>query len=154
MENGMYSFDDFYNTKVGEVGIMAQRANSAVESQKNSLDQLKNVRESISGVSLDEEATKMIEYQKSYEASARMIKEMEQGVADKVLSILPSLGGTVSKINVEEKRKLQEVHENARIIGGESDTKNVASSSENKVGRNDPCPCGSGKKYKKCHGAQ
>ncbi|MDZ7268530.1 MAG: preprotein translocase subunit SecA [candidate division KSB1 bacterium] len=25
---------------------------------------------------------------------------------------------------------------------------------EQKVGRNDPCPCGSGKKYKKCHGAQ
>jgi preprotein translocase subunit SecA len=25
--------------------------------------------------------------------------------------------------------------------------------SEEKVGRNDPCPCGSGKKYKKCHGA-
>jgi len=23
-----------------------------------------------------------------------------------------------------------------------------------KVGRNDPCPCGSGKKFKKCHGAQ
>ena len=23
----------------------------------------------------------------------------------------------------------------------------------NRVGRNDPCPCGSGKKYKKCHGA-
>jgi len=23
-----------------------------------------------------------------------------------------------------------------------------------KVGRNDPCPCGSGKKYKKCHGSQ
>jgi len=24
---------------------------------------------------------------------------------------------------------------------------------EKKVGRNEPCPCGSGKKYKKCHGA-
>ena len=24
---------------------------------------------------------------------------------------------------------------------------------EDSVGRNDPCPCGSGKKYKKCHGA-
>jgi hypothetical protein len=23
-----------------------------------------------------------------------------------------------------------------------------------KVGRNEPCPCGSGKKYKKCHGAE
>jgi preprotein translocase subunit SecA len=21
-----------------------------------------------------------------------------------------------------------------------------------KIGRNEPCPCGSGKKYKKCHG--
>jgi uncharacterized protein YecA (UPF0149 family) len=25
-------------------------------------------------------------------------------------------------------------------------------SGETKVGRNDPCPCGSGKKYKNCHG--
>lgn len=25
--------------------------------------------------------------------------------------------------------------------------------SEVRIGRNDPCPCGSGKKYKKCHGA-
>jgi preprotein translocase subunit SecA len=24
---------------------------------------------------------------------------------------------------------------------------------EQKIGRNDPCPCGSGKKYKNCHGA-
>jgi len=23
---------------------------------------------------------------------------------------------------------------------------------EQKIGRNDPCPCGSGKKYKNCHG--
>ena len=29
----------------------------------------------------------------------------------------------------------------------------MAESSTDKVGRNDPCPCGSGKKYKKCHGA-
>ncbi len=28
----------------------------------------------------------------------------------------------------------------------------VAVSAEHKIGRNDPCPCGSGKKYKKCHG--
>jgi preprotein translocase subunit SecA len=26
-------------------------------------------------------------------------------------------------------------------------------SDEDRVGRNDPCPCGSGKKYKRCHGA-
>jgi uncharacterized protein YecA (UPF0149 family) len=28
-----------------------------------------------------------------------------------------------------------------------------AVSKDAKIGRNDPCPCGSGKKYKKCHGA-
>ncbi|MBV9690575.1 MAG: SEC-C domain-containing protein [Ktedonobacteraceae bacterium] len=29
----------------------------------------------------------------------------------------------------------------------------TSTSAIQKVGRNDPCPCGSGKKYKKCHGA-
>ena len=29
----------------------------------------------------------------------------------------------------------------------------VKDDSGEKIGRNDPCPCGSGKKYKKCHGA-
>ncbi|HEV3479590.1 MAG TPA: SEC-C metal-binding domain-containing protein, partial [Gaiellaceae bacterium] len=32
-------------------------------------------------------------------------------------------------------------------------TKQRVASEWDKVGRNDPCPCGSGKKYKKCHGA-
>jgi hypothetical protein len=36
--------------------------------------------------------------------------------------------------------------------GGSSSTTVVKSQREN-VGRNDPCWCGSGKKYKKCHGA-
>jgi preprotein translocase subunit SecA len=37
---------------------------------------------------------------------------------------------------------------------GEGDGKAPVRRNEPKVGRNDPCPCGSGKKYKKCHGAQ
>jgi preprotein translocase subunit SecA len=36
--------------------------------------------------------------------------------------------------------------------GGDDAIKTVKRE-EPKVGRNDPCPCGSGKKYKKCHGA-
>jgi preprotein translocase subunit SecA len=36
--------------------------------------------------------------------------------------------------------------------GGDGEARPVRRS-EPKVGRNDPCPCGSGKKYKKCHGA-
>ncbi|CAN5880932.1 preprotein translocase subunit SecA [soil metagenome] len=37
-------------------------------------------------------------------------------------------------------------------VGGD-DTIKQSKRDEPKVGRNDPCPCGSGKKYKKCHGA-
>ena len=37
--------------------------------------------------------------------------------------------------------------------GGSVATKQRVASEFDKVGRNDPCPCGSGKKYKKCHGA-
>ena len=37
--------------------------------------------------------------------------------------------------------------------GGDAEPKPMRRT-EPKVGRNDPCPCGSGKKYKKCHGAQ
>jgi preprotein translocase subunit SecA len=40
----------------------------------------------------------------------------------------------------------------ARVGGDDADIRTVRRE-EPKVGRNDPCPCGSGKKYKKCHGA-
>ena len=40
----------------------------------------------------------------------------------------------------------------ARVGGDDADVKTVRHEGP-KVGRNDPCPCGSGKKYKKCHGA-
>jgi preprotein translocase subunit SecA len=38
-------------------------------------------------------------------------------------------------------------------VGGDDATPKTVRRDERKVGRNDPCPCGSGKKYKKCHGA-
>jgi preprotein translocase subunit SecA len=38
-------------------------------------------------------------------------------------------------------------------VGGDDAPVSTVRRDEPKVGRNDPCPCGSGKKYKKCHGA-
>lgn len=86
MGDGKYNFDDFYNAKVNEIGILTQRANSEFENQKNTLEQLQNIRESISGVSIDEEAAKLIEYQKSYEASARLIKTADE-MLDTILNL-------------------------------------------------------------------
>jgi preprotein translocase subunit SecA len=51
-----------------------------------------------------------------------------------------------------ERRKRREL-EQARMAGGNGNTSpQQVVRGQAKVGRNDPCPCGSGKKYKKCHG--
>ena len=51
-----------------------------------------------------------------------------------------------------QRRKRREAAE-LRFSGGEAMAKPKTVVRGQKVGRNDPCPCGSGKKYKKCHGA-
>lgn len=86
MEDGTASFDDFYSSTVGEVGIVTNKVNKAYESQSDILKQLNNIRESISGVSLDEETTKMIEFQKSFDASARLIRTADE-MMDTVLNL-------------------------------------------------------------------
>jgi preprotein translocase subunit SecA len=51
------------------------------------------------------------------------------------------------------RRKRREL-EQARMAGaGDVQPVQQVVRGQEKVGRNDPCPCGSGKKYKKCHGA-
>ncbi len=86
MDGDTSTYDDYYNSIVGRIGIEAQRSNSAQQSQTDILTQLKNVRESISGVSLDEEATKMIEFQKAFDASARLVRTADE-MMDTVLNL-------------------------------------------------------------------
>ncbi len=86
MGQGESNFDEYYGSMVGEVGVQTSRANADLSSQSGLVSQLKNIRESISGVSLDEETTKLIEYQKGFEASARLIKASDE-MMDTVLNI-------------------------------------------------------------------
>jgi preprotein translocase subunit SecA len=51
-----------------------------------------------------------------------------------------------------EKKKEREMAE-LQFVGGESTTQKQPVLAKKQVGRNDPCPCGSGKKYKKCCGS-
>jgi preprotein translocase subunit SecA len=58
-----------------------------------------------------------------------------------------------------QRRALQRISETHAEAGGDGEGAKPKPKQETvvrtqpKVGRNDPCPCGSGKKYKKCHGA-
>lgn len=86
LNDGSNTMDSFYNSIVGEIGVQSGRATSSLASQGDMVKQLKNIRESISGVSLDEETTKMIEFQKSFDASARLITTADE-MMDTVLNL-------------------------------------------------------------------
>jgi preprotein translocase subunit SecA len=60
---------------------------------------------------------------------------------------------TIDDIEKEFERKKKKELEHARMAGAGDASTPVQRRTGEKVGRNDPCPCGSGKKYKKCHGA-
>ena len=61
---------------------------------------------------------------------------------------------SVDELEEAFQRKKRRELEQARMAGGgEQKTVQQVVRGAEKVGRNDPCPCGSGKKYKKCHGA-
>ena len=63
------------------------------------------------------------------------------------------LSTTIDDIEVEFQRKKKRELEQARMAGaGDLQPVQQVVRSGQKIGRNDPCPCGSGKKYKKCCG--
>ena len=61
---------------------------------------------------------------------------------------------TIDALEKEFQRKKQRELAAASRSGGGDASQPAQRRTGEKVGRNDPCPCGSGKKYKKCHGAE
>ena len=61
---------------------------------------------------------------------------------------------TIDAIEKEFERKKQRELSAARMAGASASSEPAQRAVGAKVGRNDPCPCGSGKKFKKCHGAE
>jgi preprotein translocase subunit SecA len=61
---------------------------------------------------------------------------------------------TIDALEREFQQKKKRELEQARTAGASATNGSGPRVTGEKVGRNDPCPCGSGKKYKKCHGAQ
>lgn len=76
--SGAFTFDEFYNALVSAIGIQSATAQAGVRQQEGVLLQLSNRRESISGVSIDEELINLIQFQQAFNASARMISLVEE----------------------------------------------------------------------------
>ncbi|MFL6451194.1 MAG: flagellar hook-associated protein FlgK [Bryobacteraceae bacterium] len=86
MINGM-SYTDFYSGIATDVGTQAANASDAKDTRTDLLNQADNLRIQISGVSLDDQAAQLIQYQQAYQASSKMISvvnEMMQTLMDMV----------------------------------------------------------------------
>ena len=97
----------------------------------------------------------LVEYKKE---GLRLFKEMEFAIREEIARLVPHIGVGMF---LKEEEKLKEMEKNVTLVGGgenkaDNNSKNIPKSSANddgeKIGRNDPCVCGSGKKYKKCCG--
>ncbi len=80
------TFRDFYAKMASTVGLEAQRNEMALNGLEDTMVQLKNMRDSISGVSIDEEMINLIKYQKGFEASSRMITTVDE-MMDAILAM-------------------------------------------------------------------
>jgi flagellar hook-associated protein 1 len=81
------TFSYIFGSIVGDVGASVRAADDALVTHQAILAQTNAQRESVSGVSLDEEAINLLQYQKAYEAAARFLK-----IADEVTQTILALG--------------------------------------------------------------
>lgn len=80
------SYSEFLGKTTADVGQELLYAKSRNESQAQLVAQAQNLRAQLSGVSLDEEAVRLIEFQRAYQATARMISMVNE-MAEIVLSM-------------------------------------------------------------------
>ncbi len=83
---GTWTFQDNFSSIVGEIGVDAQAAVRDVSHQQNMTNQIVNLRESLVGVSIEEEMSNLMKYQFAYQASSRLFT-----VVDEMLQTLSEL---------------------------------------------------------------
>jgi flagellar hook-associated protein 1 FlgK len=75
---GTQSYNDYYGSIVRDVGSEVLKSDAYYNHQSDMMVQLENQRESVSGVSLDEEMINLIKFQNAYTAAARLITTADE----------------------------------------------------------------------------
>lgn len=89
---GGVTLPDYFASLVGRIGVQTQQAQTMADNQQLVLDHLEGLRQSISGVSLDEEMADLIRFEHAYGAAARAMTAM-----DEVLDTLINRTGLVGR---------------------------------------------------------
>ncbi len=75
---GGINVNDYHAVTVGDVGSDTSLAGLQRNAKQIEMDQVTSLRESVSGVNLDEELTRLLEFQRAFEASARLITTADE----------------------------------------------------------------------------
>lgn len=85
------NFEDYWTSFVVELGIECGSCQETLESQEAIIGNLENRRESISGVSLDEEMINLVSYQHAYAAASRIFTAIDEAL-DKLINGTGTVG--------------------------------------------------------------
>ncbi len=72
------TFNDYYISLISRIGSQGEEAKDRVQKQETLMKNLSNMRQSVSGVNLDEERANMVAFQHGYNAAARVINTMDE----------------------------------------------------------------------------
>jgi len=91
LNGGTATLNQTYLTQIGTLGHLVQRADDGQRDAKLLVDSLTSQRESVSGVSLDEEAAQLVQSQRAYEAAARLMSAIDD-MLDRVINGMGRVG--------------------------------------------------------------
>jgi flagellar hook-associated protein 1 FlgK len=85
------TLDDFYRYSIAQLGVNSQEAQRMEKNSELLVGHVDTNRQSVSGVSIDEEMSEMVKYQHAYNASARVMTSMDE-ILDKVINGMGRVG--------------------------------------------------------------
>ena len=88
MINGV-NYTDFYSIMASNLGTQASDASQTKDSQTDLLSQAENLRSQVSGISLDDQATQLLQFQQAYAASSKLVSVIDQMTSDLLNAVQP-----------------------------------------------------------------
>ncbi len=125
---------------------------SAIDNEwRDYLTAMDDLRREIGLAALGQRDPKVEYKRRSFEMFKNMRENIDKAVADRFFRQIANHIAFVEKQQAEVAYKLQAQSAGYEVVSHGKGKKGVRRAAA-KIGRNDPCPCGSGKKYKHCHG--